>query len=172
MPDGRSSVFQGCISVKMKNLEEELGQVLQENGLTMGTAESCTGGSIASLVTSVSGSSSYFKGGIVSYAVSVKENLLGVPTETIEKYGVVSEETVAAMAYGAQEALDVDCVVATTGVAGPTGGTSENPVGTIWIGALYRNKLLTYRQEGDEGRGENVRRAVRNALMLLLQLVK
>ena len=104
----------------MKNLEEELGQVLQENGLTMGTAESCTGGSIASLVTSVSGSSSYFKGGIVSYAVSVKENLLGVPAETIEKYGVVSEETVAAMAYGAQEALDVDCVVATTGVAGPT----------------------------------------------------
>ncbi|MBQ9883078.1 MAG: CinA family protein [Bacteroidaceae bacterium] len=154
------------------HIEEEIGALLKEKHLTMATAESCTGGGIAALVTSVSGSSSYFNGGIVAYQNEVKEQILKVNAETIEKYNVVSAQTVEEMAKGAMKALHADCAVATSGIAGPTGGDEERPVGTIWIAAAYADKVLTMKQEGDQGRAKNIERAIKNALSLLAKLLK
>ena len=107
----------------------------------MGTAESCTGGYIAHLITSVPGSSAYYKGSVVSYANEVKENILGVQHETLE-HGAVSEETVKEMVKGAIEKLNVDYAVATSGIMGPDGGTEEKPVGTVWIAAGNKEKIV------------------------------
>ncbi len=157
---------------KNMHIEEEIGALLKEKHLTMATAESCTGGGIAALVTSVSGSSSYFNGGIVAYQNEVKEQILKVHAETIEKYNVVSAQTVEEMAKGAMKALHADCAVATSGIAGPTGGDEERPVGTIWIAAAYADKVVTMKQEGDQGRAKNIERAIKNALSLLAKLLK
>ena len=153
-------------------VEEELGSVLRAKKMTLSTAESCTGGSIAALVTSVPGSSDYFKGGIVAYSNEVKENMLHVSAETLEKYGAVSRETVMEMAEGAMNALKTDCAVATSGIAGPGGGTPDKPVGTVWIAVAYKNEIITMKQSGDYGRAENVRKTVQNALELLLELLR
>jgi nicotinamide-nucleotide amidase len=110
------------------------GALLKERHQTVATAESCTGGLVAHYLTGVPGSSGYFRGGIVAYHREIKEKLLGVPGETIDDYGVVSEETAMAMATGARRALDADFGIATTGIAGPDGGTSELPVGTVYAG--------------------------------------
>ena len=157
---------------KNMHIEEEIGALLKEKHLTMATAESCTGGGIAALVTSVSGSSSYFNGGIVAYQNEVKEQILKVHAETIEKYNVVSAQTVEEMAKGAMKALHANCAVATSGIAGPTGGEEERPVGTIWIAAAYAGKVVTMKQEGDQGRAKNIERAIKNALSLLAKLLK
>ena len=98
--------------------------------------------------------------------------LLGVSAETLEKWGAVSRETVIEMAEGAMKALKTDCAIATSGIAGPGGGTAEKPVGTIWIAVAYKNEMLTVKQEGDNGREVNVRNAVQNALDLLVELLK
>lgn len=153
-------------------LEEIVGELLREKKLSLSTAESCTGGSIAALVTSVPGSSAYFNGGIVAYSNEVKMALLHVSAETLEKYGAVSRETVTEMARGAMKALKTDCAVATSGIAGPGGGSRERPVGTVWIAAAYKNEIVTFRQEGDDGRAENVQKAVQNALMMLCGCLK
>lgn len=155
-----------------ESLEETIGGLLVEKKLTLSTAESCTGGSIAARITSVPGSSAYFLGGIVAYANEVKTALLHVKAETLEKQGAVSEETVLEMAKGAMETLGTDCAVATSGIAGPDGGTPQKPVGTIWIAAANKKEFVTMKQELDEGRGRNVERAVNNALLLLYGLVK
>ena len=115
------------------SIENEVGKILKEKKQTVSTAESMTGGLIAHKITSVPGSSDYFKGSIVSYANETKENLLGVKAETIEKSGAVSEETVREMISGALKILKTDYAVAVSGIAGPTGGTEEKPVGTVWI---------------------------------------
>lgn len=148
-------------------LEEEIGELLKAKNLSLSTAESCTGGGIAALVTSVPGSSEYFKGGIVAYANEVKEEVLGVRPETLVAYGAVSRETVVEMVKGAMDRLKTDCAVATSGIAGPGGGTPEKPVGTVWIAAAYKNEIVTMKQEGDEGRARNVEKAIKNALILL-----
>ena len=153
-------------------IEEELGSVLRARKMTLSTAESCTGGSIAALITSVPGSSAYFKGGIVAYSNEVKENLLHVSPETLEKYGAVSRETVMEMVTGAMKTLKTDCAVATSGIAGPGGGTLEKPVGTIWIAVAYKDEIITMKQSENYGRENNVRNAVQNALELLLYLLK
>lgn len=113
--------------------EKILGKRLKKSGLTLSTAESCTGGMIAHLLTSVSGSSAYYKGSIVSYATEIKEDLLNVPKEIIEKYTVVSKEVAIAMAKGACEKLNTDIAVSTTGVAGPNKGEDQKEVGWVWI---------------------------------------
>ena len=153
-------------------LEEKIGELLKSKNLSLSTAESCTGGSIAALVTSVPGSSEYFNGGIVAYSNEVKMSLLHVSAETLEKYGAVSRETVIEMVKGAMKALKTDCAVATSGIAGPGGGTAEKPVGTVWVAAANKNEIVTFRQEGDDGRGENVQKAIRNALMMLCECLK
>ena len=157
---------------KEMHIEEEIGTLLKEKNLTMATAESCTGGGIAALVTSISGSSSYFNGGIVAYQNEVKEQILNVRPDTIETFNVVSAQTVVEMAQGAMKALHADCAVATSGIAGPTGGDEERPVGTIWIAAAYGDKVVTMKQEGDQGRAQNIERAIKNALSLLTKLLK
>ena len=157
---------------KRTKIEKTLGDLLKEKHLTMSIAESCTGGGIAAKMTSISGSSEYFIGGIVAYQNEVKEQLLHVKPETIEKFNVVSAETVEEMARGAMKVFKTDCAVATSGIAGPTGGDEERPVGTIWIAAAYHEKVVTMKQEGDNGRARNIQKAIRNALKLLEKLLK
>jgi nicotinamide-nucleotide amidase len=124
-----------------EGLEIVIGKLLKQQGKTMGTAESCTGGYIAHLITSVAGSSAYYKGSVISYANDVKENILNVRHETLMQSGAVSEETVRQMAHGAIQKLNVDYVVATSGIMGPGGGSEEKPVGTVWIAAASREKV-------------------------------
>ena len=153
-------------------LEEEIGELLKAKNLSLSTAESCTGGGIAALITSVPGSSEYFNGGIVAYSNEIKQDLLHVSAETLARHGAVSRETVVEMVKGAMKTLKTDCAVATSGIAGPGGGTQEKPVGTIWIAAAYKNEIRTMKQETDRGREMNVERAGNNALLLLLELLK
>ena len=141
-------------------LEEKVGELLKAKKLSLSTAESCTGGGIAALITSVPGSSEYFNGSIVAYSNEIKMSLLHVSAETLEKHGAVSRETV------------TDCAVATSGIAGPGGGTPEKPVGTVWIAAAYKNEIVSMKQEGDEGRKGNVEKAIQNALLLLCEKLK
>lgn len=153
-------------------LEVLIGRLLREKKMTLSTAESCTGGSIAACITSVSGSSDYFKGGVVAYSNEVKMNLLYVSPDTLKKHGAVSEETVIEMVKGVMNALKTDCAIATSGIAGPGGGTKEKPVGTVWIAVAYKNEIRTMRQETDRGREMNVEIAGNNALILLHELLK
>ncbi|WP_277133093.1 competence/damage-inducible protein A [Bacteroides congonensis] len=153
-------------------LEIIVGELLRKKKLTVSTAESCTGGSIAARLTSIAGSSEYFNGSVVAYSNDVKMGLLHVSTETLERYGAVSEQTVIEMVKGAMKALKTDCAVATSGIAGPGGGTPEKPVGTVWIAAGYKNEIRTYKQETNRGRAMNIERAGNNALLMLRDLLK
>jgi PncC family amidohydrolase len=157
---------------EMYSIQERVGKQLLEKGLTVSTAESCTGGGIAAKLTSIAGSSAYVRGGIVAYQNDVKEDLLGVNPDTIYKYGVVSEETVIEMVKGAMKSLKTDCAMATTGIAGPGGEEPGKPVGTIWIAAAWGDRIVTMRQEGDEGRSRNIERAIKNALKMLSEVLK
>lgn len=150
-------------------LEEEIGKRLIERKMTVSTAESCTGGGIAARLTSVPGSSEYVKGGIVAYSNEVKVNLLDVSMETLHQVGAVSRETVIQMAKGAMKRLKTDCAIATSGIAGPGGGTPEKPIGTIWMAVAYKNEISTRKLEGDQGRRQNVERTIEEALKLLLE---
>ena len=114
-------------------IEEEIGRLLSAQRLTLATAESCTGGLVAHRITNVAGSSTYFVGGLVAYANKAKEALLGVRHETLVTHGAVSEQTAREMASGARLRLGADVAVAVTGIAGPTGGTPEKPVGLVYI---------------------------------------
>lgn len=117
-----------------KNVAETALEALRSRSLTLATAESCTGGLVAKLITDVAGASDVFEGGVVSYSNKVKAAALGVSTETLEKYGAVSENTAREMAKGATGRLGADVAVSTTGIAGPGGGTREKPVGTVCFG--------------------------------------
>lgn len=152
-------------------IEEKVGEWLKRCQMTLSTAESCTGGGVAALVTSVPGSSEYFKGGIVAYSNEVKMRLLGVSPEMLEKHGAVSRETVIEMVRGAMKTLKTDCAVATSGVAGPGGGTPEKPVGTIWMAVACGDKIVTRKEEGDLGRAGNVQRTIQDALALLCDVL-
>ena len=160
------------MSVEGKFLSKEINDLFWREGLTLVTAESCTAGSVAAAITAVAGSSQFFKGGIIAYSNEIKESLLGVNHETLETHGAVSEETVIEMVKGAMKALKTDCAVATSGIAGPGGGTPEKPVGTVWIAAGYKNEIRTYRQETNRGRSMNIERAGNNALLMLRDLLK
>jgi PncC family amidohydrolase len=117
-----------------KSLEVVVGELLLLHGLWLATAESCTGGLISHLITNVSGSSTYYLGGVTAYANEAKIRLLGVNPETLEQYGAVSEQTVLEMARGIRYALGADIGISVSGIAGPLGGTPDKPVGTVWIG--------------------------------------
>jgi nicotinamide-nucleotide amidase len=152
-------------------MEEVVGDLLRKTNKTLATAESCTGGYIAHLITSVPGSSDYFEGSIVSYSNSVKEKTLEVSTENLEKFGAVSEQVVLEMARGVQKKLNTGYAIATSGIAGPSGGTDEKPVGTTWIAIATPEKIFAKRFHFGEHRGRNIRRAALAALnMLRLEL--
>ena len=158
--------------LEIKLISREISELMWKDGITLAAAESCTAGNLAAAITAIPGSSHYYKGGVVAYANQVKENLLRVNTETIESFGVVSEETVCEMVKGAMETLNTDYAIATSGVAGPGGGTHELPVGTIWIAVGSRNKIVTMKLEGDEGRDQNIAKATKMTLHLLRDLLK
>lgn len=144
----------------------------REKGVTLATAESCTGGMIGTTLTSIPGSSDVYLGGIISYANSAKENLLGVSCETLSSHGAVSKETAEAMAKGAQKALGATLAVSVTGIAGPGGETREKPVGLVYFGVATENTVL-HGKRHFSGNREIVRlKTVAAALALLEETVK
>ncbi len=145
-------------------LENALAELLTNKNITISTAESCTSGNIARLITSVSGSSEYFKGGIVAYSNEIKSSLLKVSEETLEKYGAVSKETVEQMLRGQLELLGTDFGIAVSGIAGPSGGTEEKPVGTTWIAVGNKEKIIAKKYTFGTRRLLNVRFASARAL--------
>ncbi len=155
-----------------KVLSREIQQYLYESGLTLGTAESCTGGRIAEAIISVPGASAYFKGGIISYTNDVKENVLGVDSRLLEEKPAVCEEVAIAMVKGALNTLNVDFAISTTGVAGPGGGTHDIPVGTIWIACGNKDNIVTMKLEEDYGRDINLAIATSKALQLFLKYME
>lgn len=158
--------------MEVDNIVSTLSSRLFSAGLMMGTAESCTGGTIASMMTSRAGSSAYFSGGVVAYQNDVKHRLLAVSEESLMEHGAVSQPVVEQMALGVIDALGCDCAVATSGIAGPGGGTPTKPVGTVWIAAAYKGKVLSKCCHfGENPRKENIRLSVIEALSLLIKLM-
>lgn len=153
-----------------KRLEVRVGGALAARGLTVCTAESCTGGLIASRLTDVPGSSRYLQGGIVAYSNALKQQLLNVDERTLIDHGAVSEQTAGAMAQGARTLLKTDFALSVTGIAGPGGGTADKPVGLTYIGLAGADDLLIVRRHVWQGdRVSNKLASVDAALMLLLQ---
>lgn len=153
-------------------LEKCIGRMLARNGKTVSAAESCTGGLISSLFTSVPGSSEYYLGSVTSYANSVKTGVLGVPAEIIEKYGAVSEECVREMAEGVRRITGSDFSVATSGIAGPGGGSDTKPVGLVCIGVSSQMGTETFRMVFKGDRKRNIDRFTANALNLLRKKIQ
>ncbi|MDR2914212.1 MAG: competence/damage-inducible protein A [Tannerella sp.] len=159
------------IAEEDKNIEMIVGERLRSKGLTVGTAESCTGGSVAALLTSVSGSSDYFWGSVVSYANEVKHHVLGVSESDLKQYGAVSRQVVEQMAQGALRILGCDYSIATSGIAGPGGGTTEKPVGTVWIAIANKDSVISREYRFTTIREQNIQRAVNTSLLMLLDRV-
>lgn len=157
------------MELERKVLSREIQQFLYESGLTVGTAESCTGGRIAESIIAVPGASNYFKGGIISYTNEIKENLLGVDHDLLEEKTAVCEEVAVAMVQGAIKTLNVDYAIAATGIAGPGGGTPEIPVGTIWIACGSADEIVTMKLDEDFGRDINLAIATSEALQLFMK---
>ncbi len=153
-------------------LEEAVGNSLRQKQKTVATAESCTGGYIAHLLTSIPGSSIYFKGSVVAYANEIKENILNVSHDEIESQGAVSEIVVKQMALGALEKFNTDYAIASSGIAGPDGGTEDKPVGTTWIAIAGPNGVFAEKHHFGEHRGRNIRRASLTALFMLKKVVE
>ncbi|HLO31296.1 MAG TPA: CinA family protein [Anaerolineales bacterium] len=154
------------------SLEIEIGRLLQERGLKLVLAESCTGGLLGSRVTDVPGSSEYFLGSVVAYAYETKADLLHVSWDTLNTKGAVSRETVLEMAKGARNAMKADVAVSVSGIAGPGGGTPEKPVGTTWIGLVAKDGEWAQIFQFSGNREENKVFAVEAALTLLRDYLK
>lgn len=157
-------------------LEEQIGRLLRHKGLSIATAESCTVGSICAQIGRVAGASDYLQGGIIAYQAELKDELLGVPLSLIEKHHVVSREVAEAMAMGVSERLHTDIGIASTGIAGPTGGDSIRPVGTVWLAAVWhhpKGDQIRYKQLHLMGnRTENIAQATEEALYLVIDLLQ
>lgn len=151
------------------SLEQQLGELLKDKNLSLAVAESCTGGEISKLITSVAGASSYYKGSVTAYDNQVKINTLGVNAEDIKVHGAVSQQVVKAMAEGVRKALGADYAIATSGVAGPTGGTDATPVGTVWIGVSSEKKCYAEKFKFSFTRERNVAKAASKALEMLIK---
>jgi nicotinamide-nucleotide amidase len=150
------------------SLESVVGTMLQQNQLQLAVAESCTGGLIAHRITNISGSSDYFERGVVVYSNLAKQELLGVPPETIEKYGAVSEQTARAMVQGLLKRSTADIGIAVTGIAGPTGGTPEKPVGLVYIALADKQRIQQCTEKNYLGERELIKwRAAQEALDLI-----
>jgi len=150
-----------------ESLPSVIGKLALSKGIKIGTAESCTGGLVASKIVSIPGSSAYFEGSVVAYSYKLKEKLLGVKSTTLQKYGAVSEECVKEMVVGATKHLDVDVAVAISGIAGPSGGTEEKPVGTVWIACGTANNFVTLKIQAGKDRSKNIEYASNYAMNVL-----
>ena len=155
-----------------KIISREVSEILWETEKTVSTAESCTGGRIAEAIIAVPGASKYFKGGIISYVDEVKENLLGVDHQLLEEKTAVCEEVAIAMVKGACKILNTDYAISATGLAGPTGGTADIPVGTIWLACGKLDRVVTVKLEKNHGRDINLAIATNKALELFLAFLK
>ena len=149
--------------------EKDIGPLLRAHGVTVATAESCSGGLIGSLLTDVSGSSDYYQGGVIAYANKTKRQVLGVRQETLAAVGAVSRETALQMARGARRLLETDYALATTGIAGPTGGTPEKPVGLVYIALIGPDVERCERHVWKGDRHENKVWSARRALQMLIE---
>ena len=150
-------------------LQQLLGNTLKDKGMTISLAESCSGGYLAHLLTSIPGSSAYFKGGVVSYANSAKMNLLNVKQSTLDTHGAVSQQVVEEMAKGAIDAFGTDCAISVSGIAGPDGGTEEKPVGTVWICTICKDSVVSKQYMFGKSRENNIRRS---AVMAIVQMLR
>lgn len=153
--------------MKEKLLEEEIGDLLQKHKLKISAAESATGGLISHRITNIPGSSKYFEGSIISYSNKVKMKLLGVKESTLRNYGAVSSETSKEMAQGVRREMGVDIGLASTGIAGPGGGTSEKPVGLVYIGLAIKDVLISKKYIFHGNRDENKKSFSDAALSML-----
>ncbi len=155
-----------------ESLEEVVGRILLEKGRNLSTAESCTGGYIAHLITSIAGSSKYFNGSVIAYANEIKTGILDVKEETLLDHGAVSEQTVTEMALGVKRKFNTDYAIAVSGVAGPDGGTAEKPVGTIWIAIAGPEKLIAEKFRFGNSRQRNIRVSAVTALNKLRLMIE
>lgn len=160
------------VSTEDKKVSEVLGEVLLERELTVASAESCTGGNIAHRITQIAGSSSYFMGSVVSYSNDVKENVLGVSRSDIGRFGAVSREVVEAMAKGVSKLMHTECAIATSGIAGPGGGTKFKPVGTVWMAAKYGDQIVSECMHFKGSRNAVIESATNHSLIMLINLLK
>jgi len=152
-------------------LEEAVGKLLKEKGATLSVAESCTAGNVSRLIASISGSSEYFKGGVVSYSNEIKNKQLGVAKKMLDDFGAVSKQVVEAMATGQRELFDTDFSIAISGIAGPGGGTDEKPVGTTWIAVASKDGVISKKYTFGKRRFLNVRFASAKALDMLRKYI-
>ena len=154
-----------------ETLDELVHKTLIAKGKTLATAESCTGGNMARLLTAQAGASAYFKGGIIAYSNEVKECALGVKHETLATHGAVSEETVREMVEGVRARLNADYAIATTGIAGPTGGTPEKPVGTVWVAVCDKEHTVTQLMHYGDRRQQTIDRTTNQTYSMLMKLL-
>ena len=153
----------------MKKLAIRLGELLRKHNKTLSTAESCTGGMIAKVVTDIPGSSQYFMGGVVSYSNGVKIKVLRVSRALLEKHGAVSKEVAQAMAKGVQRLMHTDCAIAVTGIAGPDGGSAKKPVGLVYIAVASGREIEVKRFIFQKDRDGNRKETTAAAINMLLQ---
>lgn len=161
-----------CITEGSRKAEELLGELLREKQLTLATAESCTGGYVAHLITSLPGASSWYMGSVIAYNNNIKEKLLLVKQETLEKHGAVSREVAEQMVKGVTATTGANCAIAVTGIMGPEGGTKEKPVGTVWIATLCRQQIITHEYRVGSNRAQNIERTAGLAILQLLGMVQ
>ena len=154
-----------------KTLEEAIGILLLQRGKTAATAESCTGGYVAHLITSIPGSSAYFFGGVISYDNTIKRDVLGVSSDVLDRYGAVSEETVRQMANSVKDLMQTDYAIAISGIMGPGGGTEEKPVGTVWIAVAGLSETVAQKFQTRYDRGRNIEVTAIHALNMLRQSI-
>ena len=154
------------------NIEEVILNTLLAQNKTLSTAESCTGGYIGHLLTSIAGSSRVYQGGGITYSYDLKESVLGVKSDTLSQTGAVSEETVTEMVLGALKAFNSDYAIACSGIAGPDGGTPDKPVGTVWIAVASKNKVVAKKYLFGNKRMQNIERTAVSAFYMLYQLMK
>ena len=155
----------------IEDIEIKIGQELRERGWRLAVAESCTGGLIGHRLTNISGSSTYYLGSITAYAYRAKVRLLGVSWDTLEKHGAVSEAAVREMAMGVRHALAADIGLSVSGIAGPTGGTPEKPVGYTWIGLSTPRGIWTLQYNAGGNRIENKKEVAQTALEFLYEFL-
>ncbi|MBR5464573.1 MAG: competence/damage-inducible protein A [Alistipes sp.] len=155
------------VGFETATVEEQIHQILSERGQTLAVAESCTGGKIASKFTAMAGASAYFLAGLTTYSNQAKEQLLGVDPQLIEMHGAVSEEVARAMAEGARSVTGADYAVATTGIAGPTGGSEQKPIGTVWFALATPEKTVAIHHLCGTDRGQVIDRSTAFAIRLL-----
>ena len=163
---------QYIVGEDLESLPELVAYTMKRHGVTLATAESCTGGALASQLTAMAGASEYFRGGMVAYSNEVKECALGVKHETLQAHGAVSEETVREMVMGVRERLGADYAVATTGIAGPGGGTPEKPVGTVWIGIASPRQVTAKLLKFGDRRAQTIERTCNAVWSELIKTVK